>query len=293
MLANWIRQTTTSTGSGDLTLSTVTGYPAFSDEFVIGQPFYYTILNASDGSPVENGIGKLSASNTLVRTVALQTFSGSFSNTPSSPVTLSAGTYQVICSGNMMAGGVTTFPGVISNAAIRGAVLYPHIPAANTKALTVNTPMLIAGRLDASGKGLTSLGVSVSTAAGTAANKIRIGIYSINTDGSVGALVAETGDMLPNTTGAKSSTLVGGKKNIPPGWYYFVLLSDINPTLSAGSASLTAQCSPLGMVNASTPAIMGTCSSVSSGWTSMPASITVSNVWGVGSEVAPTIHVYP
>lgn len=292
MLANWVRQTTVTSGTGDLTIAAVSGYPTFSDEFVVGQPFYYALVKDSDGAPVEVGIGKLSSATVLQRTTVLQTFDGSFNNAPSGPVNLS-GTHRVLCAGTMQQGGVTAFPGITSVASLRAAVLYPHVAGANTKALVANAPMIVSGRLDASGKGVSALGVNVSTLGGTGTNKMRIGVYSVNTDGSPGALVAETGDMATNTTGLKSASLVGGKKNIPPGWYYFVLLSDVGVTLSAGSTSVTAQVSPLGMVNASTPAIMGNCASVGSGWTSMPASITISSVWGLGSEVAPTIHVYP
>lgn len=293
MLANWIRQTTTTPGAGDLTLSAVANHCTFADEFVIGQPFYYMIQRDSDGSAVEHGIGKLSASNTLVRLAVLQTFDGSFNNAPSGHVSLTAGTYRVICAGTMQQGGVTTFPGITSAAALRAAVLYPYVASANNRTITANQPLVFAGRIDACGKGISALGVAITTAAGNASNKLRIGVYAINTDGSPGALVAETNDIQVDTTGNKSASLAGGKKIIPPGWYYFAILSDVAPGMSSGSTSVIAQTTPLGMTSGTSPASFGTCASVSAGWSSMPSSITISSVSGIGSGFGPLIYCYP
>lgn len=100
MLGNFIKQTTTTTGTGDLTLSSVSGFATFNHLFSTTQRFRYAILNDSDGSPIEIGFGHLSASTTLVRDYVLATYvSGTYTRAESaaSQVTLAAGTKRVIC----------------------------------------------------------------------------------------------------------------------------------------------------------------------------------------------------
>jgi hypothetical protein len=289
MIANGIKQTTTTTGTGDLTLVAVSNTPTFSDHFPIGQAFFYAIRR-SDGTIIEEGIGKLSAFNTMVRSQALQTYNGSFANDNPSLVSLPAATYDVICSSNQHLG-INSFPGIHASAAIRAILAYPYIATGNTKSLTADTPTIAAIRIDA-GKGISSLGVGVQSASGTASNKIRIGLYSINVDGSPGVLVAETGNMLPNTTGNKSASLVGGRKHIPPGWYYAAILCDVTPTLAAVSVSAIAQGTPFGFNDPFNPNSGAIGSAVGSGWTSMPSSITVSAMIPISSDFMPGIYIY-
>ena len=67
MIGDWIRQTTSSTGTGNLTLAAVTDYPTFNNIFGLLKYFRYTILRATDGKPLERGIGHMSSSTVLVR----------------------------------------------------------------------------------------------------------------------------------------------------------------------------------------------------------------------------------
>lgn len=100
MLGNFIRQTTTTTGTGDLTLSSVSGFATFNDLFSTTQRFRYAILNDSDGSPIEIGFGHLSASTTLVRDYVIASLvSGTYTREggASGQVTLASGTKRVIC----------------------------------------------------------------------------------------------------------------------------------------------------------------------------------------------------
>jgi hypothetical protein len=292
MLANWIRQTTTTTGTGSLTLSAVSGYPKFSDQFATNQPFYYTIENDSDGSPVEVGIGKLTSATVLARTAVLQTYSGgSLTSSSASAVNLAAGTYRVICAGTMQQGGVTAFPGITSSASLRAMIPYPYAAASNNKVLLADTPRFVVARIDA-GKGISALGVSVYTAVGTASDKIRVGIYGVNTDGSPSDLVCESGDMLPNSTGAKSASIVGGKTFIPPGWYYIAMLSNVNANLHAGSTSVFGQVTPLGMSGATAANSNGASAAISSGWTSMPTTISVASLTTLSADFAPLPLIY-
>lgn len=93
-IADRIRETTTTTGTGAITLAgAATGFGAFSSVCAVGDTCYYA-LQAVDGSgnPTgvwETGLGTYSATNTLTRTTVLS------SSNAGAAVTLPTGTTQV------------------------------------------------------------------------------------------------------------------------------------------------------------------------------------------------------
>jgi hypothetical protein len=91
--ADRVKDTTTTTGTGSLTLSGTapTGYVNFNAAFGTNMYFHYTI-SSSGGSEWEVGTGYLSASTTLVRD------SVQASSNAGAAVNLSAGTKDVFCS---------------------------------------------------------------------------------------------------------------------------------------------------------------------------------------------------
>lgn len=96
MLADFVRETTATTGTGTLTLSAVTGFGRFSDAFATGERVYYA-LKSGNGDR-ETGIGTVGAGNTLARTLVLTTLVGA-TYTTSSPTAISlTGTSDVIAS---------------------------------------------------------------------------------------------------------------------------------------------------------------------------------------------------
>lgn len=90
---NLIYQTSTTTGTGNFTTSSVTGYRDFSSEFGTGTArsnyFYYCIRHTT-AAEYEVGIGHMSASNTLVRDTVIE------SSNSNSLVNFSSGTKSVI-----------------------------------------------------------------------------------------------------------------------------------------------------------------------------------------------------
>lgn len=87
-----IKETTTVTGTGDVTLlGAVTGFNSFGSVFQIGEPLYYAIVGTTEW---EVGRGYLSSTTVLVREVVFESsnFSGSPPNVVFSPVSFSAGT---------------------------------------------------------------------------------------------------------------------------------------------------------------------------------------------------------
>lgn len=104
-----VKDTTTTTGTGALTLSGVapTGFQTFANGFVTGDLIYYAI-SSSAGAEWEVGIGTLTGATTLARTQVLR------SSNANAAVNLSAGTKDVFC----------TIPGFSMNAqATRGRAL--------------------------------------------------------------------------------------------------------------------------------------------------------------------------
>lgn len=87
-----VKDTTTTTGTGDLTLSGTapTGFQSFNTAFGTGTYFYY-VISSSSGSEWEVGRGILTASTTLVRDSIFA------SSNSGNVVNLSAGTKDVYC----------------------------------------------------------------------------------------------------------------------------------------------------------------------------------------------------
>jgi hypothetical protein len=89
LYADRVKDSTTTTGTGSLTLSgsAPTGFVDFNTALGTGVYFYYTI-STTGGAEWEVGIGHLSAATTLVRDTILASSTGSI-------VSLSAGTKDV------------------------------------------------------------------------------------------------------------------------------------------------------------------------------------------------------
>jgi hypothetical protein len=237
MLGYGVKETTTTTGTGTLTLSSVSGFPRFSQAFAVGDLVQYSILNSA-GEPLECGIGTVAASNTLERTFPMVTYSGgTYDNTSPSALSLSAGTYTVICTGSPASG----FPFISHVWSGSGKAVHSlH----NQGGVSSNVPM-VANRLYiqpflwASSLPMVGLGCRIATGAGTSAT---IGLYTCGTNGLPGTLL-QSGTV--NT--ASSSTLRSisfSQVWYPPGWYYTAMVCDAAPNINAYAVAGTAA-SPL------------------------------------------------
>lgn len=236
MLGNWIRQTTTSTGSGDLTLSAASGFPTFNDVFGTGRYFRYAVIDDATGAPVESGIGHLSASTTLVRDKILATYSGgTYDNTSPAAVSLSSGTWRVVCAADD-----TALQGVLANvkgdtgaaAGSRRVPLYgiggiTNYGSLSTFTMAANKLYLNAFQL-ACGQSINKLWLDVSTAA-AAGKLIRAGVWGMDHEGRPGKLLFDTGDMAADATGMVGAAV--SEQLLPPVWYYSGVVSDGTPII--------------------------------------------------------------
>lgn len=91
MLANWVMQTVTTSGNGDIGLGTsLDGYIGVNNRYVNSDTFFYTL---ESGLNKETGIGQyISSGNKVVRLQVLETLvNGVFNNTSPSPISISVG----------------------------------------------------------------------------------------------------------------------------------------------------------------------------------------------------------
>lgn len=221
-LGNWIRQTTTTTGTGALTLSSVSGWATFDSQFVAGADgagdhFYYTILNDSDGSPIEAGIGRMSDSTTLQRVHVLATLSSGTYAEANSAVSLAAGTKRVICA-DLAHVRPVNLPGMMT-AATDKWLTNGMIQTGTGNALTLNTSKIyLLPYLVQTPARVTGMAIKCTTLG--ASSTVRCGLYRAKADLSPGNLIDQTGDMDTTSTGIKSSNFSGGTRRLKPGLYY-------------------------------------------------------------------------
>lgn len=242
MLANWARATTTTTGTGNLTLSGVSGFPTPNDVYATNLWFYYSILDDSTGAPLECGIGYLSASTTLVRQKVLATFASSvYDDTSPSAVSLASGTKLVVLSPlqhslDVNIPWVDTAVGT-NNKAINNGAIAVGLSGSNGYQFNGADRIECFPWKHTYGGEVNSFKIHVST---SDSGKIaRVGLYEINTNGTPGDLIVEgssTFDLSSN--GMKTSTFTA--RVIPPGWYFIAILSDTGTAQIVGSGSNTA-----------------------------------------------------
>lgn len=231
MLGNWIRQTTTTTGTGNLTLSTVSGYAAFSDYFASSHRFKYVILDDSTGAPIEAGMGYLSAG-ALVREVIESTMvSGVLDISTPAAVTLAAGTKRVICADTMST--VQRPAAGVWSATHKAYGDAGTIGSAGTLALTGDRAYAVpfAAGVDAEIDAL----IFRVTSAAVAGKLAKVAVWSYGADGLPGVSLAESATIAVDATGIKTGTFTAFR---PPSRFFACIVSDGAPTIQTFSTTV-------------------------------------------------------
>lgn len=237
---NWAKETTTTTGTGNVTISASSGFPRLSAVVGLNKFFTYAILDDSTGAPIESGMGYLSDANTLVRTKIIETMvSGTYDNTSPAAVTLAAGTKRVICSASAaMLDVVLPTVGNVSGA--------KYI---NNGCFMARNELADAFDLNADGKNwyfpwkhryggvVDAFYAYVSTA--ESGKILRLGLYETGSDGNPGKLVVEGSSIDLGSTGAKLATFT--PMVIPPGWYYISTLTSATTAKIYGSLATVSE----------------------------------------------------
>lgn len=237
---NGIYETTTTSGTGVLTLSAVTGRPRFSDAG-LNALVPYAI---KDGNNWEWGMGTVSAGNTLARSLVTATYvAGTHDNTSPTAITLSGSAADVYLAptADSVAPGMPIVASAYGRKAVQSAhwTEYPSSTQAVAADRLYIAPFKVEGSYDING-----FYIDMNTA-GAASTKARIGLYHMLPDGQPGSLLCETADIDTSVAAAVLSPSVT-QVRVNPGWYYIALVCSGTPTFQA-YASNAAGASPLGL----------------------------------------------
>lgn len=290
MLANAIRQTTTSTGAAgaDLTLASVSGYPTFHAVFGT-RPFYYGVLADADGTPVQWGIGHMSDSTTLVQDKILATYTGgTYDDTTPSAVTLS-GTSRVICVAEAHA--LMAAPLNVNTSATNRAIT-PYAPSsAGTLAITANRCYYIPVLINTP-REIDAIFFRIGTA-GATGTQAKVGLYSATKDGKPGDRIDQSAFVSTGTsTGGTKATGTLTSRRYPPGLYFMAISGDGTPTLNTATAS-NAHYPLLGIGSDNAAAVTCLYEALSGGWTDLPATAsgTLTEVTGTGNHPLLSLRI--
>lgn len=280
---NGIHETTTTSGTGTVTLSAVTGRPRFSDAGV-GALVPYAI---KDGNNWEWGMGTVSASNTLARSVITATYvSGTYDNTSPSAITLSGSSADVYLA-NIAEVSATGLP-IISGTYGRKAVMSTHwnVHATSTLTVTADRLYILPFRVD-SAYDINGFYIDMDTA-GAASTKARIGLYRVKPDGQPGSLIVETADVDTSVAAAVLSPSVT-QTRIAPGWYYVGMVNSGTPTYKSYPSSAIG-ISPLGIENGTISMLpLQAIHKSIAGWSALPADPTGFTTLAPGASSIPAI----
>lgn len=279
MLHDRVKETTTSTGTGNLTLAgAVTNFISFNSAFGTGlqNPFYYFLIDDTNNE-WEEGLGYLSASTTLVRHDVRNNSSGT-----TSALNLSSGTKTVFCDTPYWAVprvSVGRESGMFFGANIHAAVLNLETATADR---VYATPRLINDYVS-----ITGLGIVVDTA--DAGQIARAAVYQQSKDGLIGDIISDTEvEMSVGSTGwittSFSSPII-----LAPGYYWVGFISDGTPTIRGKITSAQyAYEAMMARYTSNTEHKIGAYRDISSGWSSMPSdgASMIYNSGGI-SRIAP------
>jgi len=267
---NGVYETTTTSGTGAVTLLAVSGRPRFS-ELGVGALVPYAI---KDGSNWEWGFGKVAASNTLERTRPTATLvSGTMDTSTPSAITLSGGSADVYLS--PIAGANSVGFRRLGADGGRKGMYSPHVASqpSSTLALAAERLYLFPFRIDDAFT-LSGAFIDMNTA-GAASTKARIGIYRMDENAKPAEVLLETGDI---DTSVAAAVLSGAwtASCLPPDWYFVGLVCSGTPTMVAFPSSANVMQTPLGIDSSagSCLPLIGYYKTISAGWTSLPASPT-------------------
>lgn len=249
-LGNWIRIQTTSTGTGNLSWSAVTGMPDITSQFAANQRFDYVILDSND-QPIERGLGYHDGSGNIVRELVMATWVSSvYTGANPSAASLAAGTKYIIVSAGAQSL-MAAKPGQFQhNLRCYGDMNIGNAPGTLSITANVIYAFMFHATVD-SDIDAVLFRVSTASSAGTFG---RGAIYDVKADGSPGVQLALGAEVLTDTTGNKASTFTRFR---PPPVFYVMVMFGSTPTLvSMGSGVIGAYC--LGADSTMNPAPMWT-----------------------------------
>lgn len=263
ILAPLVAETTTTTGTGDVTLTgrTGEGWRTFNGAYGTGGTdlFHYWIRHRT-ALEWEFGSGHLSAATTLVRDTVIR------SSNSDAAVSFAAGTKDVYCD-------TASGPAAFSRLKV-GATVYNSLPGVSpvtgapvqVAALAAGTTYYMPIRIEDAGAGpvLDSLTVEVTTAGG-AGTLARIGICVASPDLAPGALIFGSAALAVDSTGLKTAGSIATR--LTPGYYHLILVSDGTPSVRVIRGSLAVM--PI-RVNGTANMLFESLRNTSAGYSALP-----------------------
>lgn len=231
MLGNGLRVSTTSTGTGSLAFSTVTGLPTLSTQLSASERAAYSILD-SNGGFIERGIGYHDGAGNWVREVPMATYvSGVYTGANPTAASLASGTKYILITPGAQTmltsrqGLWATTNKVYGDLGIVGGV--GSITLTADRAYACPAAATVDSDIDAV--------VFRVTTAGAAGKLAKGAIFSVGSDGLPGVKLAEGSSVAIDSTGVKASTFTRFR---PPPVFFICLLSDGAPVLQAHSTGI-------------------------------------------------------
>lgn len=279
MFANRVKETTTTTGTGNITLAGAeSGFQSVNSAFSTSGWFVYWIVG---GTEWECGFGHLSASTTMVRDKVLDN-----SGDGTTALNFSAGTKFVFCDPMEAFSGPLCLP-FPYNGDGNNSVGPLNWIGPGAGAAVVADRLYLLPYLHTYGGSVASFKNYVTTA--VAATKARAGLYRWNpTNGAPDTLIQESTDIDTTTTGLKTTTFTAFR--LKPGWYWMGFLC--NGAVSVRSFNF----------NTATPGSMGGTAgglianafiyaTITAGWSTLPATPTIAATVSAADAAAPAVFL--
>lgn len=232
MLANKVKETTSTTGAGSFTTTgAVAGFQTFNNAFGLNQRFAYWALDET-ANTWETGIGYLSGTTTLVRETVLDNSSGgataiNFANAPS--------LFNGLNKSNALP---------LTGAEPAKYIVSQHLTnhgsgdAAQQDANEIwYYPFLL---MNPDTYDAFSLQVSVG------GGNCRVALYDVKGGLPNNIIAVHDTTLSISTSGQKIATFDGGSVFLPAGWYYIGVVTSGTPSFRGGSGNSIEQ-SPLGI----------------------------------------------
>lgn len=296
MRGNAIKHETTTTGTGALTLTSVSGWPSYDDVFGTSATFMvdYTIHDAS-GVPIEGGVGSVVLlTMVLTRTLPQWTWNGTtYDDTSPSALSLASGTKTVICapSASTFLAGLPFMSTLGDNLGATPLYAYASITTYGLGHQRVEyfpVPIVKPGPID-------RISIRCTTGYTGGSSSLHASLFQVGSDGRPGARTIDFGSLGSLTAATLTSTPTTAVHH-NTGYIYVALLAQFSggsgsPAVQAVSGVITP--TPLGaVISAGSGARHYTVGQVSS-QTSLTDPATLTSIAGSGSTTLPFVVFGP
>jgi hypothetical protein len=291
MLGNWIRASSTTGGTGNLTLVAASGFPSPGDVFATNQLFAYSILDANS-RPLEAGWAYMNSTPQMVRARATATYSGGTYNAANPTALNLSGTVTVVCTPTAQ----SEIPTLTTVDSVSGSI-QRCITAANRACpgAAANTVALrcyyVPFELRA-GIVVKSLGIFVATP--QAATTAKAGIYACTAAGYPGALLCVTPTAFDCSGAAGMRTVdLTSQTFLPPGWYFTAMACTGTPTVTCYSSTQAAIAGGNSFGFTAAGAVIDYRYETLGSLTMPTAANTTTSSGGIAIAHVPAVYVYP